>query len=167
MLKKILLGFAALVVLAVAVVGWTVVRPIYQLAREIMPSTAPEDYAKQDDSRVQLPTPQGLTPRPFDPLKNVYWGELHVHTVESMDAVLFGTTATVEDAYRFARGEPLRSPGGELMQLSRPLDFVAITDHAEGFGVRTRCGEPDLSLLERVNCWFMQTPGFTTAMFSC
>ena len=58
MLKKILLGFAALVLLAVAVVGWTVVRPIYQLAREISPSTAPEDYAKQDDSRVQLPTPQ-------------------------------------------------------------------------------------------------------------
>ena len=68
MLKKILLGFAALLLLAVAVVGWTVARPIYQLAREISPSTAPEDYAKQDDSRVQIPTPQGLTPRPFDPL---------------------------------------------------------------------------------------------------
>jgi hypothetical protein len=165
MLKKILLGFAALFVLAVAVVGWTVVRPIYQLAREISPSTAPEDYAKQDDSRVQLPTPLELSPRAFDPLKNVYWGELHVHTVESMDAVLFGTTATVEDAYRFARGEPLRSPGGELMQLSRPLDFVAVTDHAEGFGVRTRCDESDLGLFERVNCWLMETPGPLTAIF--
>jgi len=165
MLKKILLGFAALLLLAVAVIGWTVVRPIYQLAREISPSTAPEDYAKQDDSRVQLPTPLELELRAFDPLKNVYWGELHVHTTESMDAVLFGTTATVEDAYRFARGEPLRSPGGELMQLSRPLDFVAITDHAEGFGVRTRCGESDLSLFERVNCWLMETPGPLTAIF--
>jgi hypothetical protein len=165
MLKKILLGFAALVFLAAAVMGWTVVRPIYQLAQEIVPSTAPEDYAQQDDSRVQLPTPLELTPRPHDPLKNVYWGELHVHTKESMDAVLFGTTATVEDAYRFARGEPLRSPGGELMQLSRPLDFVAITDHAEGFGLRTRCGGPDLSLFERVNCWLMETPGPLTAMF--
>jgi len=142
-----------------------VVRPIYQLAREISPSTAPEDYAKQDDSRVQLPTPLELEPQAFDPLKNAYWGELHVHTVESMDAVLFGTTATVEDAYRFARGEPLRSPGGELMQLSRPLDFVAVTDHAEGFGVRTRCRESDLSLFERVNCWLMETPGPLTAIF--
>ena len=71
MLKKILLGFAALVLLAVAVVGWTVVRPIYQLAQEISPSTAPKDYAKQDDSRVQLPTPRELEPRPYDPLKNV------------------------------------------------------------------------------------------------
>jgi hypothetical protein len=165
MLKKILLGLAALVLLAVGVVGWTVVRPIYGLAQEISPSTAAEDYAKQDDSRVQLPTPRELEPRHFDPLKNVYWGEVHVHTVESLDAVLFGTTATIEDAYRFARGEPLRSPGGELMQLSRPLDFVAITDHAEGFGWGTRCGESDLRLAGRVMCGIIRTPGFTTAMF--
>ncbi|MBW2281673.1 MAG: DUF3604 domain-containing protein [Deltaproteobacteria bacterium] len=164
MLKKILLGFAALFLLAVAVVGWRV-WPIYQLSREISPSTAPDDYAKQDDSRVQLPTPRALEPRHFDPLKNVYWGEVHVHTVESLDAVLFGTTATIEDAYRFARGEPLRSPGGELMQLSRPLDFMAITDHAEGFGLGTRCAEPDLRLAGRAMCGFMRTPGFAAATF--
>ena len=70
MLKKILLGFAALLLLAVTFVGWRL-WPIYQLAQEISPSTAPEDYAKQDDSRVQLPAPRALEPRPFDPLKNV------------------------------------------------------------------------------------------------
>ena len=62
MLKRILLDFAALFLLAVVVVGWTV-WPIYELAQEISPNTAPEDYAKQDDSRVQLPTPQELEPR--------------------------------------------------------------------------------------------------------
>jgi hypothetical protein len=164
MLKKILLGFAALLLLAVVFVGWRV-WPIHQLAQQISPTTAPEDYAKQDDSRVQLPEPQELELRPFDPLKNVYWGELHVHTTESLDAVLFGTTATIEDAYRFARGEPLRSPGGELMQLSRPLDFMAITDHAEGFGLGTRCTEPDLRLAARAMCGFMRTPGYATATF--
>ena len=165
MLKKILLGFAALVVLAVVVFGLVVVRPIYELGQTITPTTAPEDLAQQDDSRVKIPEMLALEPRPYDALKNVYWGELHVHTTESMDAVLFGTTATPEDAYRFARGEPLKSPGGELMQLSRPLDFMAITDHAEGFGLRTRCGGPDLTLFERLNCWVMETPGFTTALF--
>lgn len=165
MLKRILLGFGALILLVVAVVGWTFVRPVHQLAQQITPSTASEDLAKQDDSRVQVPEPLALEPRPYDALKNVYWGELHVHTTESMDAVLFGTTATPEDAYRFARGEPLKSPGGELMQLSRPLDFVAITDHAEGFGLRTRCGGSDLTFFEQANCWFMETPGFTTALF--
>ncbi|MCH2174050.1 DUF3604 domain-containing protein [Myxococcota bacterium] len=165
MLKKVLLGIVGAIVLAAGVIGWTRVLPVYQFGQQISPNSAPEDYAQQEDSRVQLPVPLELELRPHNPIKNVYWGELHVHTVESMDAVLFGTTATVEDAYRFARGEPLRSPGGELMQLSRPLDFVAITDHAEGFGMRTRCGDADLSLLEQVNCWIMQTPGFTAAMF--
>ena len=164
MLKKILLGLMVILVVIILFAAWRL-WPIYELAQTILPSTAPEDYAQQDDSRVTLPTPLELTPRPYDPLKNVYWGELHVHTSESLDAVLFGTTATIEDAYRFARGEPLRSPGGELMQLSRPLDFVAITDHAEGFGLRTRCGDPDLNLTEQMNCLMMQTPGYTTAMF--
>lgn len=68
-----------------------------------------------------------------------------MHTTESMDAVVFGTQATIEDAYKFAQGMPLRSPGGELMQLSRPLDFVAVTDHAEGFGRQTRlAAEPNM-----------------------
>jgi len=165
MLKKVLLGLVVLVVLAVALVAGTVGTLLYQFRQETVPATAPEAYAQQDDSRVKLPTPRALEPQPFDPLKNAYWGELHVHTTESLDAVLFGTTATPEDAYRFAKGEPLRSAGGELMQLSRPLDFVAITDHAEGFGWRTRCDEPDLTWIERVNCWFLDTPGIATFFF--
>ena len=158
MLKKILLGVAFLVVIAIGFAYFTWGR----LYLATSPGTAPEDYAQQDDSRVQVPAQRGLEPQPFNRLKNVYWGDVHVHTVESMDAVLFGTTATVEDAYRFAKGEKLRSPGGELMQLARPLDFVAITDHAEGFGLRARCGEDDLSLVERLNCWFMETPNVLT-----
>ena len=134
MLKKILLGVAFLVVIAIGFAYFTWGR----LYLATSPGTAPEDYAQQADSRVQVPAQRGLDPQTFNTLKNVYWGDVHVHTVESMDAVLFGTTATVEDAYRFAKGEKLRSPGGELMQLARPLDFVAITDHAEGFGLRAR-----------------------------
>ena len=111
MVKKILLGFAALFLLAALVFGLVVIRPIYQLGQTITPTTAAEDLAKQDDSRVEVPEMLALEPRPYDALKNVYWGELHVHTVESMDAVLFGTRATPEDAYRFARGEPLKQSG--------------------------------------------------------
>ena len=154
MLKKILLGVVILLLLVIGFGYFTLGR----LYLATSPGTAPEDYAQQDDSRVQVPAQRELEPQPFNPLKNVYWGDVHVHTVESMDAVLFGTTATVEDAYRFAKGEKLRSPGGELMQLSRPLDFVAITDHAEGFGLRTRCRQDDLSLVESLNCWIMETP---------
>ncbi|MCP4842174.1 MAG: DUF3604 domain-containing protein, partial [Halieaceae bacterium] len=51
-------------------------------------------------------------PQPYNSLKNVYWGDLHVHTTESFDAVLFGTTLGIADAYRFAAGESLQSAGG-------------------------------------------------------
>ena len=141
MFKRALLGLLVLVLVAVGVAWFTVGQRLYAIYRATAPHTAPADYAKQDDSRVHVPAPQSRAARPFDPLKNVYWGDVHVHTVASFDAVLFGTTLTVEDAYRFARGEKLRSSGGELMQLSRPLDFVAITDHAESFGLRTRCAD--------------------------
>ena len=81
----------------------------------------------------------------------LYWGELHLHTAESFDASMMGNKLSIEDAYRFAKGEPLVGAGGETMQLSR-LDFVAITDHAEGFGTRTHCSDPNLSLPERAAC---------------
>ena len=108
---------------------------------------------------MSLPTPQAAVYQAApNPHMNLYWGELHLHTAESFDASLFGTSLGVEDAYRFARGEPLNSPSGEIMQLSRPLDFVAITDHAEGFGTRTHCGSPGLSLAERAACWLANEP---------
>ena len=165
MLKKFLVGLTALVLLAATLLWWQIGRPLNEVVQQIVPDTAAADYALQDDSRVPVPPTLELVSQPHNPLKNAYWGELHVHTTESMDAVVFGTTATIEDAYRFARGEPLLSPGGEMMRLSRPLDFVAITDHAEGFGTRTRCGDSGLTLFERANCWFMETPGYAAALF--
>lgn len=62
--------------------------------------------------------------------RNVYFGDLHVHTSYSFDAYIFGTRASPDDAYRFAKGEPMQHPGGFEMQIDRPLDFYAVTDHA-------------------------------------
>jgi hypothetical protein len=163
MVKKILLGLLVLLILGGAYLWFKGGDELYEVSRATSPDTAPQDFALQDDSRVTVPSFEDGTPTSFNPLKNVYWGELHVHTVESLDAVLFGTTLTIEDAYRFAKGQPLRSDGGELMQISRPLDFLAITDHAEGFGLRTRCRDQDLPVGDRFNCHFMETPNI--AMF--
>jgi len=63
------------------------------------------------------------------------FGDLHVHTGNSPDAFIFGTHRTPEDAFRYARGEPLRHPAGYSMRIRQPLDFIAVSDHAEYMGV--------------------------------
>ena len=67
--------------------------------------------------------------------REAYFGDLHVHTTYSLDAFQFGTLATPNDAYRYARGEAIKHPGGFDMQLGRPLDFYAVTDHGFYLGV--------------------------------
>ena len=66
--------------------------------------------------------------------RQAYFGDLHVHTEYSFDAYAFGTIATPYEAYRYAQGEPLRHPAGFDVQLSQPLDFYAVTDHAMFLG---------------------------------
>ena len=67
--------------------------------------------------------------------RKAYFGDLHVHTTYSFDGYAFGTLATPYDAYRFARGEAIANPAGFNMQLTRPMDFYAVTDHAMFLGV--------------------------------
>ena len=67
--------------------------------------------------------------------RNAYYGDLHVHTAYSFDGYAFGTLATPYDAYRFAKGEVIKNPAGFNMQLSKPMDFYAVTDHAVFLGL--------------------------------
>jgi len=75
-----------------------------------------------------------LRPAP-NPNRNAYFGDLHVHTENSFDAYSFGTLSTPDDAYRYAQGEAIPHPTGYEIQLSRPLDFYAVTDHAMFLGL--------------------------------
>ena len=70
-----------------------------------------------------------------NPVRNAYFGDLHVHTANSFDAYAFGTTNTPDDAYRYARGEALDHPSGYQVQLQQALDFYAVTDHAMFLGL--------------------------------
>ena len=74
--------------------------------------------------------------------KQVVWGDLHVHTAYSLDAYAFGATGSPKDAYAFARGQILRLANGEQVTIDRPLDFAAVTDHAESYDIMYLCTDP-------------------------
>ena len=82
-----------------------------------------------------------------DPLRNPYFGDLHVHSSYSFDSILFGVEAGPREAYDFAQGASLALPPydlGHTAQLRRSLDFAAVTDHAEFFGEGQICTVPGL-----------------------
>ncbi len=62
------------------------------------------------------------------------WGDTHLHTANSVDAFGFGVRLGPEEALRFARGEEVTATTGMKAKLSRPLDFLVVTDHAEALG---------------------------------
>ncbi len=86
---------------------------------------------------------------------NVYWGETHLHTAVSVDA---GTMTRLgqEDALHFAGGEEVVTTHGLRAKLSRPLDFVVVTDHAEMYGLMPRLlnGDPEILATEKGKRWY-------------
>ena len=76
------------------------------------------------------------------PLRRAFFGDLHVHTSLSTDAYSFGVTAMPDDAYRYAFGGELSLTSNRTVRIDRPLDFAAVTDHAEFFGEMALCTNP-------------------------
>ncbi len=116
--------------------------------------------------------PVGITPnledvsnesmkRPYSPYARrgfptqVYWGDTHVHTNNSLDARAFGVILGPEEAYRFARGEEVMTSHGEPFKLSRPLDWLVVADHSDGMGAMKEiiAGNPRLLQDETVRGW--------------
>ena len=63
-----------------------------------------------------------------------FFGDTHLHTAFSMDAGAFGARLGPKDAYRFAKGEEIMASSGQLVKLSRPLDFLVVADHSDNMG---------------------------------
>ena len=74
--------------------------------------------------------------------KNLYWGDLHIHTSYSMDAYNFGNRMDPSQALAFARGEELTLADGVTRKLDRPLDFAGVTDHSETYNILYICTDP-------------------------
>lgn len=105
----------------------------------------------------------GAVPAPhckrFSPFREPYFGDLHVHTALSLDANLQGTRLRPVDAYRFARGERVGLPPYDdagkprrTYALERPLDFVALSDHAEFLGLVNACQDAASEAYDSPEC---------------
>jgi hypothetical protein len=95
----------------------------------------------------------------FDIFRQPYFGDTHVHTAYSSDAVFAGTREDPRGAYRFAQGAAIglapydaQDMPTRTAQLRRPLDFTAVTDHAEQFGEIQICLTPGLPGYDSSDC---------------
>ncbi|MEM7079330.1 MAG: DUF3604 domain-containing protein [Pseudomonadota bacterium] len=75
-----------------------------------------------------------------NPDRNVYFGDTHIHTILSFDAYLMGTRRTPDEAYEFAKGAAIEHASGFMMQMKKPLDFLAVSDHAFYLGMMRELG---------------------------
>ena len=78
----------------------------------------------------------------------VLWGDTHLHTNLSLDARAFGVTIGPEQAYRFARGEEITTTHGERIKLSRPLDWLVVSDHSDAMGAMDEVVKGNPTLLK-------------------
>ena len=85
----------------------------------------------------------------------VLWGDTHLHSANSPDAFPFGNRLGPREAFRFCRGETVTSATSQRVQLSRPLDWVVLADHAEAMGTMMELykGNPDLLVDPRLKRW--------------
>ena len=106
------------------------------------------------------------TCKDFNPLKNPYFGDTHVHSSYSMDAYFQNVRSTPADAYAYARGELIGLPPYDknnnplrTMQLSRPLDFAMVSDHAEYLGDIALCSNPNSDAYYAPSCFVYRNKG--------
>jgi Protein of unknown function (DUF3604) len=95
----------------------------------------------------------------FDVFRQPFFGDTHVHTAYSSDAVFVQTREDPRGAYRFAQGQAIGLPPYDALgaptrtaRLRRPLDFTAVTDHAEQFGEIQICLTPGYPGYDSTDC---------------
>ena len=126
--------------------------------------TACSDNSTTSSEEPQLssssaPETTSVLPSGYNTERNAYFGDLHVHTMYSFDAFIFGTTSSPDDAYEFAKGGTLTHPAGFDMSLDTPLDFYGVSDHAFYLGVLRQMADPSTEISKHPAAAGMSTLG--------
>jgi len=122
--RSMLVSVVLLALLAVGGCGPEAEKPKQPTPEAHAPTPAPPRVATIEELEAAVPENQ---------LKQAYFGETHVHTSYSLDANIGGARITPDEAYRFAKGEDV-TIDGQKHNIKKPLDFVAVSDHAEFIG---------------------------------
>jgi hypothetical protein len=134
------------------------------VAASLMPpvfAAAQSDTGQADRATLEKVHP---TKAPYSPYTGrnyptrPLFGDTHLHTSFSMDAGAFGCRLGPRDAYRLARGEEVISSSAQPVKLARPLDFLVVTDHSDGFGFfpQLMSGDPELLATPQGRKWYDQ-----------
>ena len=120
MTKRMMWGLWALAIVALALATACTAPAREEKAAAVAPAAA--QTVEQLEAAV-----------PDNPLKEAYFGETHVHTSYSLDAYIGGARLTPDEAYKFAQGKDVTIQG-QTHNIKKPLDWAAVSDHAEFIG---------------------------------
>lgn len=115
------------------------------------------DKQKLERAYAHAYSPYAQRDYPTRPL----FGETHLHTMASFDAGAFGARLTPRDAFRFGMGDEVVSSSGIPVRLSRPLDFVVVTDHSDNMGMfgDLLAGKPNVLADPQGKSWYDMIKG--------
>ncbi len=118
-------------------------------------SKSPQDTNKVETGQIAEVTEPAKTKSASADAVNIkrrpYFGDLHVHTSYSLDGYIIFNRTTPRDAYTFARGGKIdfyKHP----RQLAMPLDFTAVTEHAEFLGESLICSDVQSAAYSTATC---------------
>jgi Protein of unknown function (DUF3604) len=147
MRSRLLVAFSAALFMVLGTGGFPQVTANTAMAQEYLPEKAGVANA--------------MTKKEYSPYvgrefpTRAFWGETHLHTMVSVDA---GTMCRIgqEEAFRLARGDEITTTHGLRAKLSRPLDFLVLTDHAEMYGLMPQLlkGDPEILSTEKGKRWY-------------
>ncbi|MDR4505754.1 MAG: DUF3604 domain-containing protein [Candidatus Scalindua sp.] len=137
---------------------WTIIITSL-LISGLMQTAIAQDAGTQDKASLQKVFPDKPRYSPYAgrcyPTRP-FFGDTHLHTMFSMDAGAAGARLSPNDAYRFAKGEEVIASSHQPVKLSRPLDFLVVADHSDGFGFfpQLMSGDPELLATPQGRKWY-------------